>query len=317
MLRMEVLDLNQVVRRLGQILTRVVGEDVQLKAKLSGERLHLRADSGQLDQVLMNLAVNARDAMPNGGVLTIETSSVTLREDSKLPESVKIVPGRYVVLSVSDTGAGMDGQTSARIFEPFFTTKEKGKGTGLGLATVYGIVKQLGGYIWVDSDPGLGARFTLHLPTTVETADASDAGLSSVTSAALAETILLVEDEDAVRRFACRVLKGHGYQVLEAATPDEALAIAAENPAIDLVLTDVVMPGLSGPEMLARIRDRRPMRGLLMTGYTERLVMNKDGNSDVLEKPFEANKLLRLVRRALETAPSGLEANVEATPPPI
>ena len=317
MLKMEVLDLNQVVRRLGQILTRVMGEDIQLKAKLGGELLHMRADSGQLDQVLMNLAVNARDAMPNGGVLTIETSSVTLRENSRLPEPVKIVPGRYVVLSVSDTGVGIDGPTRAHLFEPFFTTKEKGKGTGLGLATVYGIVKQLGGYIWVDSDPGQGARFTLYLPATDATADASGQELLSVASAELAETILLVEDEDAVRRFARRVLKRHGYQVLEAATPDEALAIVAENPPIDLVLTDVVMPGLSGPDMLARIRDRRPVRGLLMTGYTEKLITTGNGSGGVLEKPFESNELLRLVRRALETPPFGSDAKPEAPPQPV
>ena len=315
-LKMEVLDLNQVVPRLEQILTRVMGEDIQLKVKLGDELPHMRADSGQLDQVLMNLAVNARDAMPDGGVLTIETSSVTLREDSRLPESVKIVPGPYVVLSVSDTGVGMDGRTRARIFEPFFTTKEQGKGTGLGLATVYGIVKQLGGYIWVDSDPGQGARFTLHLPATNATADVSDPEPSLAASAQQAETILLVEDEDAVRHFASRVLKHYGYQVLEAATPDEALAMAAKDPPIDLVLTDVVMPGLSGPDLLARIRAGRSVRGLLMTGYTERLITTGDGSADVLEKPFESNELLRLVRRALETTPSGSDARPEAPPQP-
>ena len=315
-LKMEVLDLNQVVRRLEEILRRVMGEDIQLQAKLGGELPHVRADSGQLDQVLMNLAVNARDAMPDGGALTIETSSVTLREDSRLPESVKIVPGPYVVLSVNDTGVGMDGLTRARIFEPFFTTKEQGKGTGLGLATVYGIVKQLGGYIWVDSDPGQGARFTLHLPATSATADVSDPEPSLAASAQQAETILLVEDEDAVRHFASRVLKHYGYQVLEAATPDEALAMAAKDPPIDLVLTDVVMPGLSGPDLLARIRACRSVRGLLMTGYTERLITTGDGSADVLEKPFESNELLRLVRRALETTPSGSDAKPEAPPQP-
>ena len=315
-LKMEVLDLNQVVSRLGQILTRVMGEDIQLKVKLGDELPHVRADSGQLDQVLMNLAVNARDAMPGGGVLTIETSSVTLRENSRLPESVKIVPGPYVLLSVSDTGVGMDELTRARIFEPFFTTKEQGKGTGLGLATVYGIVKQLGGYIWVASDPGQGARFTLHLPATSATAEIGDAEQLPVTSTEHAETILLVEDEDAVRHFTSRVLKRHGYRVLEAATPDEALAIVAEDPPIDLVLTDVVMPGLSGPDLLALVRARQPVRGLLMTGYTEKLSPTGDGSADVLEKPFESNELLRLVRRALETTPSGSRAEPEAPRPP-
>ena len=318
-LKLEVLDLNQVVRRLGQILTRVMGEDIELKANLADELPYVRADSGQLDQVLMNLAVNARDAMPDGGMLTIETSSVVLRADSQLPESVKIVPGPYVVLSVSDTGEGMDALVRGRIFEPFFTTKEQGKGTGLGLATVYGIVKQLGGYVWVDSEPRQGARFTLHLPATTAPSDATDVGTLSAVSAERAETILLVEDEDAVRYFASWVLKRHGYQVIEAATPDEALAMIADAPPIDLVLTDVVMPGLSGPDLLARIRECRPVRGLLMTGYTEKLITTGDGSTDVLEKPFESNQLLRLVRRALETAPSGsdsVDAAGTAAPPP-
>ena len=316
LLKMEVLDLNQVVRRLEQILTRVMGEEIQLQAKLEDDLPRVRADSGQLDQVLMNLVVNARDAMPNGGVLTIETSSLMLRENSWLPEPVKIVPGPYVVLSVSDTGVGMDGRTRARVFEPFFTTKEQGKGTGLGLATVYGIVKQLGGFIWVDSEPGQGARFTLHLPATSAVADVSDPEQLPVVSTEQAETILLVEDEHAVRQFASRVLKRYGYQVMEAATPDEALVMAAEDRPIDLVLADVVMPGLSGPDLLARIRARRPVRGLLMSGSTEKLTTTGDGATDVLEKPFESDELLRLVGRALETTPSGSDAKPEASPRP-
>ena len=243
-LKLKVLDLNRIVRRMSQILGRVMGDHITLKAQLADGLPRVRADSGQLDQVLMNLAVNARDAMPNGGRLMIETSTVELRSDSRMPESVKVTPGRYVVLSVSDTGEGMDARTRGRIFEPFFTTKAQGKGTGLGLATVYGIVKQLGGYIWADSEPGQGARFTLHLPATEAAADQTDAGLPAALAEG-AETILLVEDEDAVRHFSRRVLQRHGYNVIEAASPEEALAIATDCPRIDLVLTDVVMPGLS------------------------------------------------------------------------
>ena len=210
-----------------------------------------------------------------------------------------------MVLSVNDTGEGMDAETRGRIFEPFFTTKEQGKGTGLGLATVYGIVKQLGGFIWVDSDPGQGARFTLQLPATSEMAEGMQAGGFPAELAERAETILLVEDEDAVRHFSSRVLKRHGYQVIEAATPQEALELASDGRHFDLVLTDAVMPGLSGPDLLARLRERRAVRGLLMTGYTERLITKGDGSMQVLEKPFESNELLRLVRHALETAPIG------------
>ncbi len=316
-LKLEVLDLNQVVRRMGQILGRVMGEHITLKANLSDGLSCVRADSGQLDQVLMNLAVNARDAMPEGGTLTIETSSVELRADSQMPESVKVTPGRYVVLNVNDTGEGMDAETRGRIFEPFFTTKEQGKGTGLGLATVYGIVKQLDGFIWVDSEPGQGARFTLHLPATSEMAEGRQAGGVPAELAERAETILLVEDEDAVRHFSSRVLKRHGYQVIEAATPQEALELASDGRHLDLVLTDVVMPGLSGPDLLARLREHRAVRGLLMTGYTERLIAKGDGSMQVLEKPFESNELLQMVRHALETAPVGAAvADSSAAPPP-
>lgn len=315
-LKLEMLDLNQVVRRMGQILGRVVGEHITLKANLSDSLPCVRADSGQLDQVLMNLAVNARDAMPDGGVLTIETSSVELRADSRMPESVKVTPGRYVVLSVSDTGQGMDTQTRGRIFEPFFTTKAHGKGTGLGLATVYGIVKQLDGYIWVHSEPDQGASFTLHLPASSEMMKGMQAGGSTAERAERAETILLVEDEDAVRHFSSRVLRRHGYQVIEAATPQEALEIASDGRHLDLVLTDVVMPGLSGPDLLARLRERRAVRGLLMTGYTEKLITKGDSSTRVLEKPFESNQLLRSVRRVLKTAPVGAAAAESSAAPP-
>jgi two-component system cell cycle sensor histidine kinase/response regulator CckA len=291
------------------MVRRLIGEDIELDFKPDPMLGACRADPAQMEQVLINLAVNARDAMPGGGNLTIRTSNV-VRNGEDGPEE-------YVLVSVRDTGHGMDEDTRARIFEPFFTTKAQGKGTGLGLATVYGIVKQLDGYIWVHSAPDQGASFTLHLPAASEMVEGMQAGGSVAELTERDETILLVEDEDAVRHFSSRVLKRHGYQVIEAATPQEALQIASDGRHLDLVLTDVVMPGLSGPDLLARLRERRAVRGLLMTGYTEKLITTGVGNTLVLEKPFESKELLQMVRHALETAPVGATvADSSAEPPP-
>jgi CheY-like chemotaxis protein len=264
----------------------------------------VKADPGQIEQILMNLAVNARDAMPRGGRLTIETAEAELDEDYARHHP-PCVPGWYIVLTVTDTGVGMDQETKAHIFEPFFTTKDVGKGTGLGLATVYGIVKQSGGYVWVYSELGHGSVFKVYLPRIDKSerhAPAKDVTPEGVNRS---ETVLVVEDEESVRALICSILGQYGYTVLEAANPAEALKIAQQQQPIHLLLTDVVMPGMSGPAMAKKIQAMRPeLKILFMSGYAGGFGaahgLLEDG-TPLLQKPFSKNALLQRLREAMET----------------
>jgi PAS domain S-box-containing protein len=301
-----VLDLNETVGGVEAMLRRLIGADVEVRTRLAPTLGRVQADPGQLEQVLMNLAVNARDAMPGGGTLTIETANVEL--DGRYARGhAGVEPGPYVMLAVSDTGVGMDPATQARIFEPFFTTKAAGKGTGLGLSTVYGIVEQSDGHVEVYSTPGLGTTFKVYLPRL-------DAALEDVHREERdavprdgSETILLVEDDETVRAVARRVLQRAGYTVLEAANGAQALRLCEHaDQAIDLVVTDMVMPELGGRELATRLRARRPeMRFLFMSGYTEDAALRAnllEASAAFLGKPYTPTALAGKVREVLETA---------------
>jgi two-component system cell cycle sensor histidine kinase/response regulator CckA len=312
-----VLDLNELVTQLEKMLRRLIPADVAITTTFSPDLGLVEADPGQIEQVVMNLAVNARDAMPDGGTLTIETENAELdRTFDPGHTSAAIVPGPYVVLVVRDTGCGMDKGTQARIFDPFFTTKEKGKGTGLGLSTVYGIVKQSGGYVWVDSEIGKGTTFRVYLPRV--TVESEDTGRATTAGPARrgAETILLVEDDEAVRAMARRILGRGGYRVLEATTGAEALKMCAEgDEPIDLILSDLVMPEMGGRELATQVRALRPRaRVLLMSGYTEEAAMKRsvlDPSEAFLSKPFTPDALTRKVREVLD-GPAGVPAPATA-----
>ncbi|MBI4885665.1 MAG: PAS domain S-box protein, partial [Acidobacteria bacterium] len=250
-LRAEIVDLNAVVEQMQSLLHRLIGEDIQLALTLSPEQVHIQADPSQIEQVILNLALNARDAMPDGGVVTIETGRVEL-DEAFAADHPTAIPGPHVVLGISDTGAGMDEVTRKRIFEPFFTTKELGKGTGLGLSTVYGIVKQSGGTVWVESQPGEGTTFRIYLPCVDEDPRRAQADTTAAGALRGTETILIVEDEHALRRLTRRFLESWGYTVLESGTGQDALDLLAQfDGTIDLMLTDVVMPGMNGRELAA------------------------------------------------------------------
>jgi CheY-like chemotaxis protein len=297
-----VLDVNAVVASTESLLRRLLGEDVRLATTLAQDLGAVKVDPGQLEQIIMNLAVNARDAMPRGGRLTIETANVDM-DESYVRGHAAAGPGRYVMLAVSDTGVGMDAQTQARIFEPFFTTKEPGKGTGLGLATVYGIVKQSGGFIWVYSEPGHGTTFKIYLPRVDELVVPVAALAQQLVGGS--ETVLVVEDVAAVRTVACEMLARHGYRVLEAPDGDTALRLAAKHQGqIHLLLTDVVMPDVSGRELADQLAALRPgLRVLFMSGYTDDAVVRhgvlQEGIA-YLQKPFTPDTLARKVRRVLD-----------------
>ena len=302
-LQPRVLDLNAVVAEMEKMLGRLIGEDVRLSTVLDPKLRHVKADPGQIEQVIMNLAVNARDAMTGGGNLTIETRNIEM-DDAYVRQHPGFQPGTYVQLVVSDSGCGMDETTRARIFEPFFTTKELGKGTGLGLSTVYGIVKQSGGYIAVYSEPGHGTTFNIYLPHVNQALQATESVSDDRPPEAGAETILLVEDEDVVRRVSREILQGKGYTVLEANCGLEALRLseAHEGP-IHLVMSDLVMPGMSGRETVAELVRRRPdIRVLFVSGYTQEAVMQRqilDPSTVFLQKPFSAAGLAESVRETL------------------
>jgi PAS domain S-box-containing protein len=299
-----VLDLNGAVETVAEMLRPMIGEDIDLRLYLEKTLGKVEADSAQIDQILMNLAVNARDAMQQGGTMSLHTANVEL-DRSYQETHPSIPPGNYVMLSVSDTGCGMDAQTRARIFEPFFTTKEPGKGTGLGLSTVYGIVAKNGGYIWVYSEPGHGTTFKLYFPRVVDSAEPS---IQEANAEILAgsETILLVEDDEGVRLTTTAMLERAGYQVLTAGSAEVAIELArmGDNP-IDLVLTDVVMPTMSGTEMVPLLRAFRPgLKAIFMSGYAGEHI-NARGlilGDVLLEKPFSKNDLLRKIRKALSSA---------------
>jgi CheY-like chemotaxis protein len=303
LLQPEVLNCNELIADLQRMLRRLLSEDVELRTALAPDLGAVRADPAQLEQVVMNLAINARDAMPAGGVLTIATSNVELHEPPT-GEAFVVRPGAYVKLTVTDTGTGMDDATRARIFEPFFTTKELGQGTGLGLATVYGIVKQSDGYIWVTSQAGRGSTFETYLPRVTEKPKRLER-IAASGPVRGTETVLLVEDEEAVRALAARVLTSHGYTVLAAGRGDEALALAGSHAgAIHLVVADVVMPGMSGRDVLDRLRARRSdVRVLFVSGYTDEDVVRHgvlEEGAAFLAKPFTPDSLLRKVRDTLD-----------------
>ena len=296
-----VVNLNDVITEVEKMLARVIGEDIRLESVLSPSLGCVLADPGQLHQVLMNLAVNARDAMPGGGTLLIETRNVDL-DDSYVEQHAEVKPGPYAQLKVSDTGIGMTKDVMSHFFEPFFTTKKPGEGTGLGLATVYGIVKQSGGSIWVSSEPGKGTAFTIHLPRIdvgVKTQPEAEPVPASLRGT---ETVLVVEDQEQLRKLVGRVLRTYGYRVLEAANPGEAL-LHSERYAgpIHLLLTDAVMPGITGPELAGRIKPLRPsMEAIFMSGDSERAITEGlELAGSYLPKPFSPEALAAKVRAVL------------------
>jgi PAS domain S-box-containing protein len=298
------LDLNKIVTNLDKMLRRLIGEDIDLRMVL-GSGLHpVKADPTQVEQVILNLAVNARDAMPAGGRLTVETANAEL-DESFTRERREVQPGLYVMVRVSDTGHGMDRETKAHLFEPFFTTKELGKGTGLGLATVYGIVKQSGGHIYVESEPGRGAAFTIYLPALGAGALAPAAATDADELPRGTEVVLLVEDGDEVRQLARQVLENRGYLVLEAGHGGEALDLCARQARrIDLLVTDVIMPQMSGRELAERLASTQPgLRVLYLSGYTDAECLRRgliEGDRAFLPKPFTPKALARKVREVLD-----------------
>jgi two-component system cell cycle sensor histidine kinase/response regulator CckA len=303
LLELKVIDVNAIVADMERLLRPLIGEDIELTTSLAPSVGCTRADAGQLEQVIMNLVVNAKDALPNGGKISIRTASVNL-DDSYRPENTFIKNGPYVMISVSDNGEGMDRETQARIFEPFFTTKEKGKGTGLGLSTVYGIIKQSGGYVFVQSEPARGTVFTIYFPRVDEPSDAIGATPVALAAVGGTETVLLVEDEDSVRQLVRETLESRGYRVLEAGNGADALTLAAaHSDPIHLVITDVVMPGLNGHELVQQLQSARPgLKVLYLSGYAQDAFPSTaaaDSQKTFLQKPFTLQSLSRKVREIL------------------
>jgi CheY-like chemotaxis protein len=301
-----VLGLNTIVVDTEKMLRRLIGENIELRVVLDSELGRVRADQGQIEQILVNLAVNARDAMPQGGILTIETANIEA-DDSYVREHPPMSAGSFILLFVTDTGVGMDRETQAHIFEPFFTTKERGKGTGLGLATVYGVVKQSGGFVWVHSEPGQGTAFEILLPRVEESVRTVAQDTRSGGSWGGSETVLLVEDEESLRKLILRMLSENGYAVLEAASAIQAMEIARQvQGKIDLLLTDVVMPGMNGSELADQLVSLYPqIKTLYMSGYTEFAVRLSDivrQERRLLQKPFTQQSLLRKIREVLENS---------------
>ena len=300
----QVLNLNQIIENISKMVRRVIGEDIELVTLLDGDLGQVKVDPGQIDQVLLNLVINARDAMPEGGKITIETENVFLDEEYARTH-VAVHTGAYVMLAISDTGVGMDAFTRARIFEPFFTTKAEGKGTGLGLSTVYGIVTQTGGHIWVYSEVNQGTVFKIYLPRVDEIAVA-DGRVEEVSDFRGEETVLVVEDEVQVSRLIVKVLKDHGYKVLEAARAEDALSLikARDDEQIDLLLTDVIMPGMSGKTLASQFQAMRPdTKILFISGYTDNAIVHHgilDPGTAFVQKPFTPGALVRKVREILD-----------------
>ena len=297
-------DLNAIVHDVERLLRRLIGEDIELRTVLARELAPIRADPSQLEQVLVNLVVNARDAMPRGGTLTLETATMTL-DETYVADQPLVAAGEYVMLAVNDTGAGMDEATKSRVFEPFFTTKERGKGTGLGLATVYGIVKQSGGYIWVYSEVGVGTAFKIYLPRAAGAIEPELPAPAISQSLRGSETVLVVEDQDEVRNLIRKMLEARGYRVLVAATGGAALELAAAHAGdIDLLVTDVVMPGMSGPAVSQILGlSRKSMRTLFLSGYTDESIVHRgllNPGMAFLQKPFTADRLASKVRAVLD-----------------
>jgi PAS domain S-box-containing protein len=304
----QVLDLNNVVKGTDKMVRRLIGEDIEIVTELAPELGMIRSDPAQLEQVIVNLAVNARDAMPNGGRLIIETANVDL-DQSYAGAHPSVASGSYVMLAVSDTGSGMDAHTRERIFEPFFTTKEKGKGTGLGLATVYGIIKQSEGNIWVYSELGVGTTFKIYLPRVIASVETPQPVIIPASNPQGSETILLVEDEESIRLLVLGILRSRGYTVLEAGRPLDALEISRtfDRP-IHLLFTDVIMPQMSGREVAEQISAARPdTKVLYMSGYTDQAIAHHgvlNPGVPFLQKPFTPEALAQKVREVLDMIPS-------------
>jgi two-component system cell cycle sensor histidine kinase/response regulator CckA len=298
------LSLNEITRGLEKMLRRILGEDIELIPALAPDLGSVKADAGQMEQVLMNLLVNARDAMPRGGKITIETSNVEL-DAEWTQQHPPLLPGGYVRLTVTDTGSGIDKTLQERIFEPFFTTKERGKGTGLGLSMVYGIVTQSGGQVVVDSQVGRGSSFTIYLPRQLAAQPATPERRPVTRPARGSETILVVEDEEALLKVAVRALTGAGYTVIPASSGDEALLACSQHEGpLDLIATDVVMPKMSGATLVAELYKIRPeLKVLYMSGYTDDAILHhgvSDAGPPLLSKPFTAARLTQKVREVLD-----------------
>jgi PAS domain S-box-containing protein len=311
-LELKVVDVNSVIGDMERLLRPLIGENIELVTRLSSEAGRTRADAGQLEQVIMNLVVNARDSMPSGGRITIQSSNVTVRQS--LGQHRFIQTGRYCVIAVADSGHGMDKETQSRIFEPFFTTKEKGKGTGLGLSTVYGIVKQSNGYVFADSHIGTGTTFYVYLPCVDETVEELGPAAAHECEKGGCETVLLVEDEDSVRELVRATLASRGYKVLEAENGESGLRIAeGMKGVIDLLVTDVVMPGIGGRELAKRLVALRPGTSVLfLSGYTEDAVVTQGALSPgtaFLQKPFTLQNLAKKVREVLRARPHSKSAS--------
>ena len=303
LLELKVVDVNTIVADIERLLRPLIGENIELVTKLASDLGRTRADAGQIEQVIMNLVVNSKDAMPNGGRITLQTANVSLDDDLRREYSY-IQPGPYVMLSVADNGQGMDKETQSRIFEPFFTTKEKGKGTGLGLSTVYGIVKQSGGYVFAQSESGRGTTFRIYLPRVEDAAEPKNHTHAAKTSLGGSETVLLVEDEESVRQLVRETLEARGYEVLEADDGQKALDIAMTHAGpIHMLMTDVVMPGMSGRELAKQLVATHPQTKVLyLSGYTEDAIVHQgvlDSGTAFLQKPFTLQMLSRKVREVL------------------
>ena len=299
---MAAVDLNAVIANIKELLRRTIGEDIRVRIRLSPDLRRIRADASQLQQILMNLAVNSRDAMPRGGSIDIETDRMLL--DGDAAQRLGVAPGQYVTLTFTDTGQGMDAPTRARVFEPFFTTKERGRGTGLGLSSVYGIIKALGGSISLTSEMGRGTTFKLYFPEmAAETTAAEAHPVSAPGPLTGTETVVLVEDDDRVRAFSTRVLRSAGYTVIEASAPSQVLSIVQRDQPIDALVTDIIMPEMDGCELARRVRTIRPeTRVLYMSGYTDQVFEEHHVSLEeepLLEKPFTAAELLRKMRDVL------------------
>jgi CheY-like chemotaxis protein len=300
-----VLDLNSLVQETDRILRRLLGADIKLSVQGASELWNVRIDPGSFEQVLTNLAVNARDAMPDGGKLTIETSNVQLDASYGPNHSAEVSSGDYVLATVSDTGVGMDRETQRNIFEPFFTTKDPGRGTGLGLSTCYGIVKQAGGYLWCYSELGVGTTFKIYQPRVLDEVEGSEEQSDeSLEVVGGSETILLVDDDDQIRRVVARLLQKLGYEVIAATNGADALRRVKNGDPVDLLLTDVVMPEMGGSVLAERVRQLRPdLRVLFMSGYTPASMSQREmleSGAHVVQKPFTPDVVGRAVRALLD-----------------
>jgi two-component system cell cycle sensor histidine kinase/response regulator CckA len=301
----KVLDLNTLVGSLAVMLRRLIAEDIDLRLDLAKDAGQVNVDAGKIEQVIMNLAVNSRDAMPNGGTLTIQTKNVDLDEHYTHTHT-RVRPGPYVMVAVTDTGTGMDVETRARLFEPFFTTKGQGRGTGLGLSIVFGIVRQTGGNLEVSSEPGVGTTVRIYLPRVEEAAVPEPESAVTATERGGSETILVVEDDDMVRKLVRETLEHEGYTILEAAAPEQAAAISRSyDNLIHLMITDIVMPQESGRSLASRLLRQRPdMKVIFMSGYTDTSVIGEEdwSKAEFLQKPFTPAVLARKVRTVLKPA---------------